>query len=90
MSGDKKRRLIIYLDSQMRLKHDRPILKRNLFYPNPYILLSSIRCYAGRVVGCSQGSSADAIRYPRGMEQSVLHKTAARIVEFMHRFSTHL
>jgi len=27
-------------------------------------------CYAGRVVGCSQGSSADAIRYPRGMEQS--------------------
>jgi len=46
--------------------------------------------------GCSQGSSADAIRYPRGMEQNgmtrftELHKTAARIVEFMHRFSTHL
>ncbi len=30
----------------------------------------SVGCYAGRVVGCSQGSSADAIRYPRGMEQS--------------------
>jgi len=27
-------------------------------------------CYAGRVVRCSQGSSADAIRYPRGMEQN--------------------
>jgi hypothetical protein len=32
-------------------------------------------CYAGRVVGCSQSSNADAIRYPRGME---LHKTAAK------------
>jgi len=33
-------------------------------------LWQQLDCYAGRVVGCSQGSSADAIRYPRGMEQS--------------------
>jgi len=52
-------------------------------------------CYVGRVVGCYQGSSADAIRYPRGMEQNGCRFVqscidSARSVEFMHRFSTHL
>jgi len=53
-------------------------------------------CYAGRVVDCSQGSSTDAIRYPArdGAERMTRctewHKTAARSIEFMHRFSTHL
>jgi len=52
-------------------------------------------CYAGRVVGCYQGSSADAVRYPRGMEQNGCRFVqgcidSARSVEFMHRFSTHL
>ena len=53
---------------------------------------ASQTCYAGRVVGCSQGSyqvpaQDGAERMTRCTE---LHKTAARIVEFMRRFSTHL